>query len=82
MSILDKKLFLAEFEKRLGDIATANEVRRIIEHAADVLTGYELTAEKPGGSSESDSLIDLFLSAIDEQASVWLAWLDEDHQSK
>ena len=63
MSILDKKLFLSEFEKRLGDIATANDVRRIIEHAADVLTGYELTAEAPGGSSESDSLIDLFLSA-------------------
>ena len=63
MSILDKKLFLSELEKRLGDIATANDVRRIIEQAADVLTDYELTAETPGGSSESDSLIDLFLSA-------------------
>lgn len=63
MSILDKKLFLAELERRLGDIATANDVRRIVEQAADLLSAYEMTAEAQDGSSESDSLVELFLSA-------------------
>lgn len=65
MGVLDKKLFLADLQARLDDFVPANDARRIIEQAADVLSGYDLTAATPaeGGHDESESMIRLFLDA-------------------
>lgn len=65
MGVLDKKLFLADLQARLDDFVPANDARRIIEQAADVLTGYGITVSPSAGSSEdeSESMIRLFLDA-------------------
>lgn len=65
MSILDKKLFLANLEDRLNEFVPANDVRKIIESAADVLVGYDVSSAAPdgGGTDDNDSLIRLFLDA-------------------
>lgn len=65
MGVLDKKLFLADLQVRLDDFVPANDARRILEQAADVLSGYDLTAATPaeGGHDESESMIRLFLDA-------------------
>lgn len=65
MSILDKKLFLANLEARLNEFVPANDVRKIIESAADVLVGYDVLSAAPdgGGTDDNDSLIRLFLDA-------------------
>ena len=65
MGVLDKKLFLADLQARLDDFVPANDARRILEQAADVLSGYDLTAATPaeGGHDESESMIRLFLDA-------------------
>lgn len=65
MGVLDKKLFLADLQARLDDFVPANDARRILEQAADVLSGYDLTAATPaeGGHDESESMIRLFLNA-------------------
>ena len=65
MGVLDKKLFLADLQTRLDDFVPANDARRILEQAADVLSGYDLTAATPaeGGHDESESMIRLFLDA-------------------
>ena len=65
MGVLDKKLFLADLQVRLDDFVPANDARRILEQAADVLSGYDLTAATPaeGGHDESENMIRLFLDA-------------------
>ena len=65
MGVLDKKLFLADLQARLDAFVPANDARRILEQAADVLSGYDLTAATPaeGGHDESESMIRLFLDA-------------------
>lgn len=65
MSVLDKKLFLADLQARLDAFIPANTARQIIEQAADVLTSYDLTASPTadGGVDESESLVRLFLDA-------------------
>lgn len=65
MGVLDKKLFLADLQTRLDDFVPANDARRILEQAADVLSGYDLTAATPaeGGHDESENMIRLFLDA-------------------
>lgn len=65
MGVLNKKLFLADLQARLDDFVPANDARRILEQAADVLSGYDLTAATPaeGGHDESESMIRLFLDA-------------------
>ena len=65
MGVLDKKLFLADLQARMDAFVPANDARRILEQAADVLSGYDLTAATPaeGGHDESESMIRLFLDA-------------------
>lgn len=65
MSILDKKLFLSNFEDRLNSFIPANDVRRIIDQAAEALVSYEMTATPQEGSEtdDSSSLLKLFLDA-------------------
>ena len=65
MGVLDKKLFLADLQARLDAFVPANDARRILEQAADVLSGYDLTAATPaeGGHDESENMIRLFLDA-------------------
>lgn len=65
MPLLDKKLYLADLEERLNDFVPANDVRRIIEQAADVLMAYDVkTLPTDGGTTDdSDNLVKLFLDA-------------------
>ena len=65
MSVLDKKLLLADIEERLNNYIPANTVRQIITDAGEALTRYEVTAKGPddGGRDESLQLIKLFLDA-------------------
>ncbi len=65
MSVLDKKLFLADLTERLNDFIPANDVRRIIEQAADALIPYDVrTIPGDGGiPDDSDNLVKLFLDA-------------------
>lgn len=65
MPLLDKKLYLADLEARLNDFVPANEVRRIIEQAADALLTYDVTTIPTGGGTpdDSDNLLKLFLDA-------------------
>ena len=65
MPLLDKKLYLADLEARLNDFVPANDVRRIIEQAADTLMAYDLTTLPSDGGTpdESDNLVKLFLDA-------------------
>lgn len=65
MPLLDKKLYLADLEARLNDFVPANDVRRIIEQAADALMSYDVITMPTDGSTpdDSDSLMKLFLDA-------------------
>ena len=65
MSLLDKKLYLADLEERLNAYVPANDVRRIIESAADALCSYELETAKEDGAADDDgqNMIKLFLDA-------------------
>ena len=65
MPLLDKKLYLAELEERLNAYVPANDVRRIVESAADALTAYDVKAARADGDENDDSksLIKLFLDA-------------------
>lgn len=65
MALLDKKLYLASLEARLNEFIPANDVRRIIEQAADVLIDYDVSSNAPegGGTDDNDNLIRLFLDA-------------------
>lgn len=50
MALLDKKLYLADLEARLNVFVPANDVRRIIEQAADALLAYDVTTLPQDGS--------------------------------
>lgn len=65
MALLDKKLYLADLETRLNDFIPSNDVRRIIEQAADALAGYDIKnmPEAIRGSTDSENLVKLFLDA-------------------
>ena len=65
MPLLDKKLYLADLEARLNDFVPANDVRRIVEQAADALMSYDVITMPTDGSTpdDSDSLVKLFLDA-------------------
>ena len=66
MAILDKKLLLADIEKRLNAYVPADTVRRIIADAGQAMMNYEVTAFGPdggGGGNESEQLIQLYLDA-------------------
>lgn len=65
MALLDKKLYLADLEAKLNDFVPANDVRRIIEQAADALARYEIetVSEDSVGSTDSENLVKLFLDA-------------------
>lgn len=65
MALLDKKLYLADLEAKLNDFVPANDVRRIIEQAADALACYEIetVSEESAGSTDSENLVKLFLDA-------------------
>lgn len=64
MSILDKKLLLADIETRLNNYIPANTVRQIIADAGEAMVDYEVTAKTPDDSKdESKQLIRLFLDA-------------------
>ena len=66
MAVLDKKLLLAEMEKKMNAYVPADTVRRIITDAAEAMTDYEVTRNSPGdggGESESGQLLNLFLDA-------------------
>lgn len=65
MALLDKKLYLADLEKRLNAFVPADDVRRIIEQAADALAGYDIEnlPEASRGSTDSENLVKLFLDA-------------------
>lgn len=63
MALLDKKLYLADLETRLNAFVPANDVRRIIEQAADVLVAYDVATLPQDGSvpDDTDNLVKLFL---------------------
>lgn len=65
MSLLDKKLYLAELEERLGTVLPAAQARRVAELAGEALAGYELTSlPDPGGhDDESEGLLKIYLDA-------------------
>ena len=65
MPLLDKKLYLADLEERLNAYVPANDVRRIIESAADALSAYDVESVQAGSDEDSDSrsLVKLFLDA-------------------
>ena len=65
MALLDKKLYLADLETRLNAFVPANDVRRIVEQAADALLAYDMTTLPQDGSvpDDSDNLVKLFLDA-------------------
>ena len=66
MSLLDKKLFLQDVEKRLNAYVPHDTVRKIIADAGEALTGYELTSTSPDGGGtreESKQLVRLYLDA-------------------
>jgi len=65
MALLDKKLYLADLEARLNAFVPANDVRKIIEQAADVLLAYDMTTLPQDGSApdDTDNLVKLFLDA-------------------
>ena len=65
MGVLDKKLFLADLQTRLDAFVPANDAKKIIEQAADALTGYEMTTVARDGiaDDDSESMIKLFLDA-------------------
>lgn len=66
MALLDKKLLLADIEKRLNAYVPADTVRRIVADAGQALMNYEVTAFNPDGGgdiNESKQLIQLYLDA-------------------
>ncbi len=66
MAILDKKLLLADVEKKMNGYVPADTVRRIITDIAETLTVYEVTRnEEHDGEAdvESEQLLNLFLDA-------------------
>ena len=65
MALLDKKIYLADLEKRLNAFVPADDVRRIIEQAADALAEYDIEnlPEEIRGSTDSENLVQLFLDA-------------------
>lgn len=67
MSVLDKRLFLAELQEKLDLYIPAATVRQIIADAGEALTGYEVTTiaedSGPHGKEESRQLIKMFIDA-------------------
>lgn len=65
MSVLDKKLYLADLQSKLDSFIPANDVKRIIEQAADALGNYEMSTISPDKypDDDSESMIKLFLNA-------------------
>lgn len=65
MSILDKKLFLADLSEQLDAFLPGAQARRVLEAAGLALDGYDLTALRgeDGGPDDSDGLLRLFLDA-------------------
>lgn len=67
MPILDKKLLLADIEKRLNAYVPADTVRRIIADAGQAMMNYEVTSfgSDGGGNGKDESmqLIQLYLDA-------------------
>lgn len=64
MAVIDRKLYLADLERRVGEILPAAQAKRIAELAGEALSGYELTP-LPGNAAddESDGLLKLYLDA-------------------
>lgn len=66
MPILDKKLLLADIEKKLNAYVPTDTVRKIIADAGEVLTRYEVTSTGPdggGGRDESRQLVQMYIDA-------------------
>ena len=65
MSILDKKLYLADLSEQLDAFLPGAQARRVIEAAGLALETYDLTALRleDGGNDDSDGLLRLFLDA-------------------
>ena len=65
MSILDKKLYLADLSEQLDAFLPGAQARRVLEAAGLALDGYDLSALRPedGGADDSDGLLRLFLDA-------------------
>ncbi len=66
MSVLDKKLLLADIEKKLNAYVPADTVRKIIADAGEVLTRYDVTSTGPdggGGKDESRQLVQMYIDA-------------------
>lgn len=53
MSILDKKLFLADLQAQLDEYVPAATVKKIISDAGELLTDYELTAIQPDAEARA-----------------------------
>ena len=64
MSLLDKKLFLADLEEKLADAVPTNEARRILLLASEALERYEIRMRpEDAPKDDSDDLLRLFLDA-------------------
>ena len=66
MSVLDKKMLLADIEKKLNAYVPADTVRQILADAGEVLTRYEVTSTGPdggGGKDESKQLVHMYIDA-------------------
>lgn len=65
MSLLDKKLYLADLEEKLGAVLPAAQARRVAELAGEALAGYDLSAlPDPGGhDDESEGLLKIYIDA-------------------
>lgn len=66
MSLLDKKVFLSDLERKLNAYVPADTVRKIIADAGETLIAYDVTSIGPnggGGKGESKQLVKIFLDA-------------------
>lgn len=64
MAVLDKKQYLRDLEKNLGEFIPTNEIQQILTAAGELLNDYDLQYSKAkDGDSESDDLLKYFLEA-------------------
>lgn len=69
MSVLDKKILIADLKARLDDYIPANTAGRIVSDLGELLTAYEVTALKPDGGgddiTENVQLLRMYLDALE-----------------
>ena len=63
MSIADKKVFLTEIERSVGDVLTVTQSAEVMRRLAEHLDSYQVEAVRDGGKTASLDLLQVYIDA-------------------